>query len=174
MKWVVMGFVLIGGAVLQTFIPASLLLGQAKVPFLLSVTLYYALCHDTDHMLAAAFFAGFMQDVMSPIPLGYSSFCFCILGLIASRFRTIMMAESLLPPAFFGCVAGVVAVLGLYILLAREELVSCSFWWLLLKMIGGGILCGLSTPIVFLVVGKLDSMVGNVAVKEETVVLDIE
>jgi hypothetical protein len=50
----------------------------------------------------------------------------------------------------------------------------CPFWWLLLKTIGAGILGALCAPLIFMLVGKLDSSLGNVIVKEETVVLDLE
>jgi rod shape-determining protein MreD len=174
MRWLVMIFVVIGGAIIQMFIPPVVLFGQAKVPFLVALVVYYALCHDTDYMLVAAFLAGLLQDVMSPIPLGYSSFCFCVIGLVAGRFRNVVMTESLLPAVLFGASAAMVAVLASYLLLVKDQLVSCTFWWLLLKLIGAGILGAVCAPVVFALIGRLDRMVGNVMTKEETVVLDIE
>jgi rod shape-determining protein MreD len=125
-------------------------------------------------MLLAAFFAGFLQDVLSPIPLGYSSFCFCIVGLIAGRFRNVVMIESALPPLVFGGAAGAATTVAFYLLLAKEQLIACPLWYLLLKIIGTGVLGALCTPLIFLVAGKFDRMMGNVTMKEETVVLDIE
>jgi rod shape-determining protein MreD len=174
MRWLVMIFVVIAGAIIQMFVPPIVLLGQAKVPFLVALVIYYALSHDTDYMLVAAFLAGLLQDVMSPIPLGYSSFCFCVIGLVAGRFRNIVMTESLLPAVLFGASAAMVAVLASYLLLVKDQLVSCTFWWLLLKLTGAGILGGVCAPAVFWLVGRLDLMVGNVMTTEETVVLDIE
>jgi rod shape-determining protein MreD len=174
MTWAVMIFMLICGAVFQLLIPPIALLGQAKLPFLLAIVFYYSLSYETPHMLVAAFLAGLLQDSLSPIPLGYSSFCFVAAGWIASRFRNMVMTESLLPPMLFGAVGNGVLTLFLCILLVKDGLVVCRPGWFALKVLGSLIIGMICTPIVFVVVGKVDRMLGNIIVKQETAVIDAE
>lgn len=166
MTWLVMVLILIGSAVMQTVLPAFAFLGQAKFPFLLAVVLYYALNWNTTMMLIAAFFAGFLYDVLSPVPLGYSALCFCAIGWIVARFRNLILMDSVVTPAFFGGVAGVGFALGLYVLLAKDGLVVYPASWVVLKAVGTGILGMICTPVIFHLAGGLDRIVGNADVKE--------
>jgi len=174
MTWAVMIFMLICGAAFQLLIPPVLLLGQAKLPFLLAVVLYYSLSHGTSYMLVAAFFAGLLQDSLSPVPLGYSSFCFCVIGSVAARFRNVVMPESLLPPILFGAAGSGVAALFLSVLLVKDGLVIYRTGWFALRILGFVIAGMICTPVVFVVVGKLDRMLGNIVMKQETAVIDAE
>lgn len=167
MTWVVMMFVLIVSAVMQTVLPTCALLGQAKFPFLLGVVLYYALNRETGVMLAAALIAGFLQDALSPIPLGYSTICFCVIGWITGRFRNLIMTESVVTPVFFGAVAGTIVIIMFYALLVREGLIVIPLRRVVLKAVSTGVLGMGCTPIMFLLTGKLDRVVGNVRIAVE-------
>lgn len=167
MTWVIMIFVLIVAAVVQTLLPGHVLLGQAKFPLLLAVVLYYALNRETSTMAAAAFLAGLLQDALSPIPLGYSAFCFCVVGWGAGRFRDLVITESLITQVFFGAVAGVIVTVILYLLLLQGGLVACSASWVVLKAVGTGVLSMLCTPVMFRVTNELDRLVGNVRIGAE-------
>lgn len=166
MSWGVMIFAVIGGAVLQAHLPAHTFLGQARFPFLLAVVLYYALNRDAGIMLACAFLAGFIQDALSLIPLGYSSACFSVAGWIAGRFRKMVITESPITSAFFGGTGALAVTLVFYLLLSGGELVDCSVGWAVWKAAGAGILGALCAPLVFFTVGGLDRLAGNVAIKE--------
>ena len=167
MTWVIMIVVLTGGAVVQTLLPATIFLGEAKCPFLLAGVLYYALNRETNVMLAAAFWAGFLQDALSPIPLGYSSFCFCVVGWAASRFRNLVIIESSVTQVFFGGMSGIIVTIILYVLLVKEGLITHPAGHIMLKTAGTGILAMICTPIMFALTGRLDHLVGNVRIGVE-------
>jgi len=157
---------LLAGAVIQTLSPSYAMLGQAKVPVLLSLVIYYALNRRTDVMLCAALLAGFLQDALSMIPFGYSSAVFVLAGWLVGRYRKLVMTESMVTPLFFGAAGGVGATLLLSLLLARGGLITFMPHRVLLRTIGDGVLCMCITPVVFLVVGGLERMVGNVKNRE--------
>jgi len=164
--WLVMTFMLVAAAILQTILPPIFYLGQVKFPFLLAVALYYALNRETHMTLVASFFAGFFQDIMSPIPLGFSVFWFCVIGFVASRFRRLVLTETPMTPALFGAAGTVVASIGLFVLMARESLVFCPFWKLMWKLVGSCVVGALCTPLVFSVAGRMDRLAGNIEIQE--------
>ena len=160
-----MVIVLMVAALLQLLLPGYASLAQVKFPFLLAGVLYYALNWDLAVVLVAALLAGLLQDILSPMPLGYSAFCFCIAGWIANRWRKLILTESVITPMFFGGIASMAVTLALYVLLARGDLIENAIGWLFLRMIGAGILGMISTPLMFLFAGLLDRLVGNVEEK---------
>ena len=164
--WVVMIMVLMAGGLLQSQLPGYAVLGQVKFPFLLAIVLYYALNWDVAVMLVAAVLAGLLQDLLSPIPLGYSAFCFCVVGWIANRWRKLVMTESVITPMFFGGLAAMAVTLSLYVFLVRGDFIGSAVGLLILRMIGAGLLGVISTPLIFLAAGRLDRLVGNVEDKE--------
>ena len=166
MTWLVLVLVLVGAAVMQTVLPGYALLGQTKFPFLLAVVLYYALNWNTTGMMVAAFLAGFLQDSLSPIPLGYSAFCFCVAGWIAGRFRKVVLTDSVVTQIFFGAAAGAGVSLRLYILRAKDALVSCSPQRVVLRTLTSGMLGMVCTPVACFAAGWLDRVVGNVELEE--------
>ncbi|MFC1497092.1 rod shape-determining protein MreD [Verrucomicrobiota bacterium] len=166
MTWIVMVFVLLCAAVIQALLPGCAFLGHAKFPLLLMVVLYYALNREVYVMLIAGFMAGFIHDSFSLMPLGYSSACFCIIGFVAGCFRKLIMADSFIAPVFFGALAGVLATIGFYALLAMGSFIVSSAGLVVMKTIGTGILGMVCAPIVFYVIGRFDRLVGNVYVGE--------
>lgn len=164
---VVMVMTLMLGAVVQTLSPAYPALGQAKAPVLLAVVVYYALNRTSAVMVCAALLAGFLQDALSSIPLGYSSAVFVVAGWLISRYRNLVNTESAVTPLFFGAIAGSSVLLLMTLLLARAGLVYIMPGRLLLKLLGAGFLCMLATFVVFLLLGALERMVGNVRTVNE-------
>ena len=163
--WVVMILVLLTGGLLQSLLPGYAVLGQVKFPFLLAVVLYYSLTWDMGVMFVAALLAGLLQDILSPLPLGYSAFCFCVIGWIANRWRKLILIESLITPVFFGGIASMVMMAAQYTLLVRGSLIESSLGGLIWRMIGAGILGVIGTPLVFLLAGLMDRWVGNLEEK---------
>jgi rod shape-determining protein MreD len=158
-----MVLVLLGASLAQVLLPGWSWLGQAKFPFLLSAVLYYALNHRPGVTVAAAFLAGLLQDAFSPIPLGYSTFCFCAVGLTGAAFRGLVITEALPTHLLFGGAASAAVTLALWGLLAGSEAVAPPAHWGLLKTLGAGVLGMVTTPAVFAAAGRLDAIVGNVA-----------
>lgn len=146
----IMIFLLLVGGLLQSLIPASPLLGLAKPPFLLAVALYYALAHPRGTAVIAAILAGIIQDSMSLLPVGYSSFWFVLFGIILAEMREKLFGDSLITVAVLGAGLGALTTLGLYLMLSLNSLAdSIPFWWVALKM-GGTALLGLGVaPLVW-------------------------
>lgn len=168
MTWVVMFFALLAGVLLQSWLPGFTWLGAAKCPFLVSVVLYYAFTRSPAVMLVAAVAAGILQDGLSPIPFGYSAFCFSLIGLLAAAFRQLVLGESVTTQIIFGAAAGAALAMGLSLLLAGADLVQYGFGWTVLKVLGSGVLGAAVAPVTFRGVGALDRLVGNVSDEAES------
>lgn len=166
MKWLIMLVALTVAAVGQSAWPALAWLGGVKAPLLLSVVLYYALTRETGTMLAAGFLAGLLQDALSPVPLGYSSFCFCLAGWLVGRLRDLVVSDSVITQLVFGAAAAAATTLVMAGLLMRESFLVCSVWRLVLRLLGATVLGVVAAPLVFGAVGALDRLVGNVALRD--------
>jgi rod shape-determining protein MreD len=147
----VMILVVPGAALLQSFLPGWPLLAHARFPVLLAVTLYYALNYKPWVAMIAAFWAGLIQDSLSFVPLGYSSMLFCMVGLIAGRYRKKVLSDAVITAIFFGGIATLGVTLLLYLLLKINNLVACSGTTAALRIFSSGILGLVTAPAVFLV-----------------------
>ena len=162
MTTLLMWFVVVFGAVLQAALPAPTWLGQAQGPVLLGIVLYYGLAHTRPMMLQAAVLAGLLQDALSLSPLGYSSFVFCVVGLIVERFRDAVFVHELFTRMLFGALGAGAVTLGLYGLLAQEDLVAARASWVVLKTVGSLVLGAIIVPLECELLAALDRMLGNV------------
>ncbi len=161
MTWVVMAISIGLAGMLQLLLPGPLWLGQAKWPLLLGVVVYYALQHDAEVLWPAALLAGFLQDALSPSPLGVSSGCFLLAGWAIARLRPLLLVDSVVTQAFFGGVAAFGVGL-LWQLWLRDGRDGLSAWNALHRLAGLGVEGALSAPLMFWMTGGLDRMVGNV------------
>ena len=78
MMAIAMLLVIAASLLLQSLLPPVAFLGHAKVPVVMSVVVYYALTYKRTPMLIAGLAAGIVYDAMSVVPLGWSSFWFCV------------------------------------------------------------------------------------------------
>jgi rod shape-determining protein MreD len=160
-------FTLVCGAVLQAVLPTWRWFGHANVPILLGIVLYYAVTHPRGMLLGAAVIGGLLQDALGMIPLGYSSFCFCVVALSAARFKDIVFEHEVITHMLFGALAAGLSTLLLYLLLiGAGVVVGARPGWGALKVIGSVILGGVVSPFVFEAMGALDRMLGNVEARE--------
>ena len=162
MTALLMWFVVVFGAVVQAALPAPAWLGQAQGPVLLGIVLYYGLAHSRGLMLQAAVVAGLLQDALSMAPLGYSVFVFCVTGLVVERFRDAVFVHEFFTRMLFGALGAGAVTLGLYGLLAREDLVAARASWLALKTAGSVLLGAVIVPLECELLAGLDRMLGNV------------
>ena len=167
MTWAMMVFIVLAAALAQTWLPGMGWLGGAKCPFLMSAVLYYALGRRVSVMLVAAVAGGVMQDALSPIPFGYSAFCFVAIGLLAGAFRRLVLGESLTTQVIFGAAAAAALAMGLQLFLSGAGLLRWSFGQTVWKMAGTTLLGGVVTPLMFRAAAALDRLVGNVTEDEE-------
>jgi len=154
-------FSLIAGTVIQSHVSGPAALGGARIPLLLAVVLYYALTNNRGIMLLSAVLAGLLQDALSPIPPGYSAFCFAAVGMVANRYKDDLVGDSLLTTAIIGAAAGFIVSIGLSLLLWFNDLVKDPVWLWALRATGTALLGTLFTPVVFVTVRSLDHLVGN-------------
>lgn len=161
MKTMVLLFALIVGAVVQALTPNWRVMGQAHVPVLLGIVLYYSLSPDRALMWLAAVLAGFLQDALGQIPLGYSSFCFCLVALVVSRFREDVFAGDVLMHAVSGALSAGAVTLALSVLLVRDGAAVLSAGRLALKLVGSVLLGAAVVPVVFHALAGADRMLGN-------------
>lgn len=162
MTSIVILILLLVGGFAQLVLPGFAVLGQAKFPFLLAVVLYFSLTRKINVMLATAFFAGLLQDALSPVPLGQSIVLFCLLGFGVGRFRQLVLLDSPVTQLFFGFVAGCAMAVGQYGMLRHAGLVVYPLGRLAWRCVGQGLTGGIATWLVFLAAGPLDRMLGNV------------
>jgi rod shape-determining protein MreD len=165
MTWMVMGFLLLAAAIVQTAMPSIAWLGGAKPPLLLGLVLYYAMRRDTEHTLVAAATGGFLQDSLSEIPLGCSSLLFALAGGIVRHYRKRLLDDFLLSHLFVGALAAMAVTAGEYLLMRRMGLLCHSLWRGGWKVLGDGALGLAVTPILMVVARLFDRLVGNVEVK---------
>jgi len=166
MVWLVMLFSLVVGAVGQSLWPTWAWLGQARVPLLLGLVLYYALNHPAHVMLVAALMAGVFHDAMSQIPLGYSSLWFCLAGWIASRSKGTVLTDSALTQFMFGGLASAFFSLGSFVMLARTGRMGPGVGMVALKVLGSGLLGFIVVPLVCWAIARLERCLGAVERKE--------
>jgi rod shape-determining protein MreD len=150
----------------QALLPAWTWMGQAKAPLLLGAVLYYAFNHNPRYMWQAALLAGLLQDALGRIPLGYSSFCFGLAGLVASRFRDLVFAQAGITHLLSGAVAGLGVTLLLALLLAAPAAELFQAGWIVRKSVGVTLLSALVVPVVFQMMRQLDQLVGNLPTRE--------
>lgn len=167
MTYALLALILIPGAVLQIMLPAVPVLGYVKLPVLMAIVVYYALNHRRDVMFVAAVLAGFLQDSLSPMPLGYSSAVFCVLGWGMSYFRGLVISEVGITYVVFGAVGGACTELVLWGALAYRELLVLPAGRVLLRAQGAALLGAICTPFIFFIVRRIDHLVGNVATRED-------
>lgn len=161
MTSLLMFMAIIIGAVAQAVFPAFSWLGQVNAPVLLGLVIYYALAHSRGNMLQAAIFAGLLQDALCMIPLGYSSFCFCIVAIVVSKFKDIVFVHESVTHMLFGALASGAVTLVLYGLLSVAGLVTLAPGWTILKVVGSMFLGAIIVPFEFELVAALDRMLGN-------------
>ncbi len=166
MNLLVMLFVLVCAAVAQAVVPSSPALGEAPLPMLLAVLMYYGLARDLRLMLFAGILGGFLQDGLSLMPLGYSSFAYCLAGWTMSRFKDIVFVHETVTHMLFGALGAAGATLVSYALISTTGLQDYPAVAALHKAGGAFILGAIVAPIVFRVSKRFDQWVGNVGEKE--------
>jgi cell shape-determining protein MreD len=149
------------GILVQVLAPSVVSMGNIKPPVILGVVVYYALTRSPPLMVAAALLGGLLVDALSPVPLGYSSFCFLVIGAVLSTFRSLVISDALVTPLFFGAVAAPVSVLMGYLLLVQDGSVVWGAGPLFAKMGGSLLLGAVTVMLVFVAVRPMERWVGT-------------
>jgi len=162
MNLLVMLFLMVCGALVQAVIPASPALGQAKVPALAAIVVYYALARQRRDLLWAAILAGLMQDGLGLIPFGYSSFAFCVMGLMLARFKDLVFVHETLTHMMFGVLMAAGSTFVLFVLLTSTGLIDMSSSQAFHKACGSALLGAAATPLIFHGCARMDGLMGLV------------
>ena len=160
MNLLVMFFVTFVAALMQAVLPAWIVMGQAKVPALAALVVYYALARERREMLVAAILAGLVQDGLGLIPFGYSPFAFCLMGLLIARFKELVFVHETLTHMLFGLLMGAGSVMVIYLLLVSTGLIDLPVATALLKASGTALLGAIATPLIFLGCARMDRLMG--------------
>ncbi len=113
-------------------------------------SLFIALHHKLWIVIASAFAAGMLQDGLGFVPLGYSAILFCVVALVAAKYRQLVLSDSAITALFFGGIASFMVSFALYLLLRTGGYVSCSVTTALVRIIGSGLLGIITVPVVFI------------------------
>ncbi len=154
------------GGVVQATLPAVSAAGGVQVPFMVGIVIYYALTRDIAILLTAAIVAGLVVDAMGLMPLGYTSFCYVLVGLGAQRYRETVVVRQWTTHVLFGAMANGLVALMLSLMLGLSRISDIGVGWALAKISGAFVAGAIVVPFVFRFVAYLDRMVGNVHAEE--------
>ncbi|MFH0908446.1 MAG: rod shape-determining protein MreD [bacterium] len=154
------------GAVVQATLPVLSAAGGVQAPVMVGIVIYYALTRDRAAMLTAAIVAGLIEDAMGLMPLGYSSFCYVLVGLAAQRFRETVLVRQWTTHVLFGALANGLVALALSLMLGLIRVSEIGVAWVLAKIAVAIVAGAIIVPLVFRFVAFLDRMVGNVEAEE--------
>jgi rod shape-determining protein MreD len=157
MGYLIMAFSLFVAGMIQ----AAPWLSIAKPPALLGVVLYYALTRERRRMLVAAVAGGFIQDALGMSPIGYSSVCFGLIGLIVNHFRNLLFTLRMVTHIVVGAVAAGAGTLCLGILLSSAGHIAGDSTLFLSRILAATALGAVTVPLVFRFVDFLDTRLGT-------------
>lgn len=149
-------------ALLQAVVPSSPSLGQANVPALAAVVVYYALARDRRDLVAIAILAGLIQDGMGLIPFGYSPVAFGVMGLLISKSKELVFVHEVLTHMLFGILMAVGSTCILYLLLTSTNLIDLRVSQALHRVAGSALVGAVATPLIFRGCAHLDRLMGLV------------
>jgi rod shape-determining protein MreD len=168
MSFLALLFTLFMAALLQALFPASRWSGYAPVPVMASLVVYYSLVRPRAVLLSAAVGAGLIEDSLSQMPLGYSVFCYCVVGLVVEYVRENVLIRHWTTHMAFGALVNLGVTVANLLLLAKDGLIVPDVGHTLLRLVGALLLGGVTAPLVFQALDHLEKMLGMVDVEEET------
>jgi len=148
------------GAVVQSMLGSWETLGMAKIPMMLSITIYYALNRSQGMMLAAGGLGGFIKDALGMTELGMSSLIFCSIGLFLNRFQGDLFGNRLITMVWLGVISSVIVVTVTSGVLISLQLTDITFISFLARLAGTCILAAICVPLVGKVLEYFDYMLG--------------
>lgn len=153
-------FLVATAAVLQAVSPVWATLGEARLPFLLVLSVHYALTRSRRQALTVAAAAGLVQDALGMTPLGYSAFCFAAVAAAVHQIRDHVFVQPIHTQMVAGAVANAAAAILLYQLLARGAGLELSAQHAAWRVAGAGLLGGVLAPVELRAVAWLEGQLG--------------
>ncbi len=159
-------FLLVCGAVLQAIVPTGPAMGQVRLPVLLGLVIYYSLLKPRKTALNAALLAGLLQDALSMIPLGFSSFCFILTAWIINSWREEVFTRHWLTHMLLGLAAVPANLLVMFVLLTQARVLVLPWSGLLLKLWGSIVTGAIFVPLVCRAAETLEVKLGMLEARE--------
>jgi rod shape-determining protein MreD len=128
----------------------------AQVDFLPGLMVYAAMAYRRTIVLASAALLGLFFDALSANILGSTFSALAIIGLIASRFRELLLSDQFITHWVLGVLATAAApflTLAVMHLAGQQPLIGLGSIWQWFIMVAGG---GLATPLWFKLFDRLD------------------
>jgi cell shape-determining protein MreD len=155
-------FALVVAALVQALLPATRWTGYAPVPVMASVVVYYALLRPRPMLLAAAVGAGLVEDSLGQMPLGYSVFCYCVVGLVIEHVRDSLLVRQWTTHVTLGLLVNLGVTLAVLLLLAKDGLIVPDVWHTVLRLGGAMLLGAVTAPFIFALLEHMDQTLGMV------------
>ncbi|MBW7907544.1 MAG: rod shape-determining protein MreD [Kiritimatiellae bacterium] len=162
MRQVALIFALLIASVLQAMLPTTAWSGWAPAPLMSGLVLYYSLMHRRALVLEAALLAGLVEDSLSLMPLGTTSFGFAVAGLIIERYRDDVMEHQWTTHVAFGAMLNAGVTLFSMAMLLKDDLIHPPLFHMVLRVIGSFVLGGLVAPLVFALMNRFETTLGGV------------
>ena len=159
-------FLLVCGSVLQAVIPTGPAMGQVRLPVLLGLVIYYSLLKSRRTALSAALLAGVLQDALSMIPLGFSSFCFILTAWVINNWREEVFTRHWLTHMLMGLAVVPANLLVLSLLLTQSRLLILPGAGLVLKLWGSVVTGAIFVPLVCRTAETLEIKLGMLEARE--------
>lgn len=167
MNHLVLFFSLAICAIVQAVLPHWYSMAQAKAPVLLGGVMYYALTRRPGIAFEAAFVAGFLQDALDLIPLGYSVFAFALVVQLVNPHRTRVFGGSWVTHVILGVGASILTTLLLYVLLVATGVdIAIPLSMAFRKSVGVAFMGLAVISLVFWAIQRLDYYLGNIHHRE--------
>ncbi|MCF7837040.1 MAG: rod shape-determining protein MreD [Candidatus Marinimicrobia bacterium] len=160
MRTLVTLFMLWLAAGLQTIWPPWAVLAGARPPWLLGLSVYYALSARPPRALVGALLTGLVQDALSATPMGYSAACHLLLAAFILRVRAEVFVRHWATQALFGALGALTTATALLFLLAPA---GAAHWppGLVLWRLAGWTVAGLLvTPLACALALRLERLLG--------------
>lgn len=160
-------FSLLVAALIQAAVPTTPWSGWAPAPVMCGLVVYYALVRTRGLVLEVALLAGLVEDSVSQVPLGTSSFAYAVAGLVIERYRDNVVVRQWTTHVAFGALTNLATTLFTLLMLLKDGLIEPSALHAALRLIGAMALGGAVTPIVFQLLEGLDDTLGLAETEED-------
>ncbi|HMP76066.1 MAG TPA: rod shape-determining protein MreD [Kiritimatiellia bacterium] len=165
MNQIALIFSLLMAALLQAAVPTTAWTGWAPAPVMAGLVVYYALVHPRGLVLEVALLAGLVEDSLSQMPLGTTSFAYAVAGLVMERYREDVVVRQWTTHVVFGALVNASATVFAMFMLLKDGLIQPPGLHVLLRLAGAFVLGGLIAPFVFKAMENLDATLGHVDVE---------
>jgi rod shape-determining protein MreD len=155
-------FALMVGAVIQALVPTTGWTGWAPAPVLGAVVVHYALVRPRGLVLEVALLAGLIEDGLSQVPLGTSSFGYAVAGLVIEHFRDDVVVRQWTTHVVFGALVNAAVTFFAMLMLLKDGLIEPPLLHLILRLAGALLLGAVVTPLVFAALEHMDRTLGHV------------